>query len=914
MGRGGPAPARRSAWASALLAGLAGVACERAPSDGLDPSASPDAEAPADMGPTDVGRPAITDAGAPPVAARGPLDLGFGAVRLGATATRTVELLHAGAPALYRVTAPPPCANEERLESFCHRAVPRRVEDGEVFAFDVVYRPRAATGPGERDRAEVVIEREGDASWRIVVDGTSPAGAPVRCFGPAGLGTVHPGACVPFAVRCGVDGPTEATLTDLRIESSADVRRVDGAPWPSREAPVSLGPPETPLPTWRYEVCARGLGPFEAQIVWEVETDGERREGRSEPTLGRTELIEVAMPASVEVPLLHGKTSVAIENVGPVSVEIERTELTGPFQFGSGPSGPGDPTGQVLSSGASWLATIDYDVPAFAGAAPEGRLDVFVRGLDAPVSTRLLSAPAWSPTCDLELPDDVDLGVIAPRLVVGDPDGRVGPRIRTNGFVLPVRNLGPSACVLEARVEGVLDEGWALGRRTSSAARDWGPLSAAFWIPAGGTARLWAAPSFSAPPGLATGSLSLRVPGSDGVLGTVDVTAEITVGGAEILIEGVGPDDGACGNDVGFRVEIPAGPEVRSARLIGADEGASVSSSLRLPATPPLEFDVELGALDGGARLEVETALGAVVVPLAVSSTPVSSRRVDRFQMFGRPPVDILFVLDDSASMTRFRDNLAANLADFRVFAGAQALDYRLFVAKTTRRDPVLQLSSITGRPYLGPEAAPSEFAAWTDVAEADAGSGIEFPLERALEAVDAAGPSLRADAALSVIVIADETDRSPTTNDVAVNALLSVKGFRNTQLFAFNAITGLELGCVDREGRVAEANARLVELTELTGGVSASLCTVDWSRTLEDLSRVAFGFKSRFFLTDQPEPPTEATIRVELDGVELQPREASGRINWTYDFATNSISFTPLAVPGPGSHIRVEYDTDGCP
>ena len=39
-----------------------------------------------------------------------------------------------------------------------------------------------------------------------------------------------------------------------------------------------------------------------------------------------------------------------------------------------------------------------------------------------------------------------------------------------------------------------------------------------------------------------------------------------------------------------------------------------------------------------------------------------------------------------------------------------------------------------------------------------------------------------------------------------------------------------------------------------------------------------------------------------------MPEREAGGRLNWIYDFTTNSINFTPIAIPVPGSEVRVEY------
>jgi len=232
--------------------------------------------------------------------------------------------------------------------------------------------------------------------------------------------------------------------------------------------------------------------------------------------------------------------------------------------------------------------------------------------------------------------------------------------------------------------------------------------------------RLWVAPSFRAPDGAATGAVRVRVPRSESVLGRVEIEAEVADNGAEILVEGLGPEDRSCSNDVGFSVDVQAGAEVRSARLVGElAEDASLSASTPLPASPPLERTIETETPDGELRLELDTARGEVVVPLALARTPVSSRRVDGFDVLGRPAVDIIFVLDDSASMMR---------------------------------------------------------------------------------------------------------------------------------------------------------------------------------------------------LSDQPEPATEGNIRVEVDGSEIRRREESGRVNWTYDFTSNAINFTPLAVPGPMSHIRVEYDTDGCP
>jgi hypothetical protein len=38
---------------------------------------------------------------------------------------------------------------------------------------------------------------------------------------------------------------------------------------------------------------------------------------------------------------------------------------------------------------------------------------------------------------------------------------------------------------------------------------------------------------------------------------------------------------------------------------------------------------------------------------------------------------------------------------------------------------------------------------------------------------------------------------------------------------------------------------------------------------------------------------------------------DPSGTVNWTYDYSTNSINFSPFSTPEPGAEIRVEYTVE---
>ena len=81
-----------------------------------------------------------------------------------------------------------------------------------------------------------------------------------------------------------------------------------------------------------------------------------------------------------------------------------------------------------------------------------------------------------------------------------------------------------------------------------------------------------------------------------------------------------------------------------------------------------------------------------------------------------------------------------------------------------------------------------------------------------------------------------------------------------------------------------------------------SSLCYEDWSRRF-DVGSLG-GFRHRFFLTNQPRP---GSIRVFLNGEELY-QSNDGTVHWTYDFASNSVNFSPFFIPEADTDISVRY------
>jgi hypothetical protein len=324
------------------------------------------------------------------------------------------------------------------------------------------------------------------------------------------------------------------------------------------------------------------------------------------------------------------------------------------------------------------------------------------------------------------------------------------------------------------------------------------------------------------------------------------------------------------------------------------------------------------------------------VVPL-FGEGATNPMNTDTFEQLETPEVDILFVIDNSCSMSEEQAGLASNFASFIQFADSQALNYQIGVVTTDvdgcpspapAQRPLSMAqgqcgyfadgSADTGQldpdwRIISPDEQPSAEQAFAAiVSQGINGSGGERGLEGAYRALSSPvitgwnNGFLRPSAYLALIFLSDEEDQSANAVDFYVNYFLAIKGFRNTNLFSASAIVGdVPGGC---GGFQAEAGQRYVATAERTGGIFESICTTDWSQSLQNLGLSVFGYKSRFFLTNSP---VAGTIEVFVDGMRVDATGPSGQVRWSYDPATNAINFAPLAIPEPGSEITITYQPE---
>jgi hypothetical protein len=176
----------------------------------------------------------------------------------------------------------------------------------------------------------------------------------------------------------------------------------------------------------------------------------------------------------------------------------------------------------------------------------------------------------------------------------------------------------------------------------------------------------------------------------------------------------------------------------------------------------------------------------------------------------------------------------------------------------------------------------------------------------------------LRPDAHLSVIAITNRADTSPEEPNYYYNALLALKGFRNTHLFNFHAITGDREGGCARDSRTADPGDRLLDVVEKTaGGEFQSICDPDWSLFLRWGGSVAAMWpRNCLYLTAEPKDldgdgeilETDGELAVRMNGVVTHERGPQGQQIWSYSASQAAVCFAPLAMPEPETTIEVEY------
>jgi hypothetical protein len=281
----------------------------------------------------------------------------------------------------------------------------------------------------------------------------------------------------------------------------------------------------------------------------------------------------------------------------------------------------------------------------------------------------------------------------------------------------------------------------------------------------------------------------------------------------------------------------------------------------------------------------------------------------DRIVQTTSAKVDILFVVDNSSSMSDNQDALASNFPAFMDYFVGSGLDYHIGVVSTDPSAAYVGKLIKSGEVVFIDSNTPDPLDVFGDMVRIPEGSSDERGREAVYHALvterDAANAGfVRDEAALHITVVSDEDDHSraePVTKDEFVVMLNQARP--TDDMVSFNSIVNPPPGNL-----VNQAGEAYLYVTDLVGGLKRDIKSGDWSTMLVDLGLQATGLKREYFLSQVPVDGS-ITVEVLFEGDTVTYLE--GATGFLYDPARNSITFQEY-VPPELAEVTIHYELLG--
>ncbi len=777
----------------------------------------------------------------------------------------------------------------------------RTLSGGQGITLELAFTPSAS---GVRNASYTLDLCNGGCTETITLAGEGALEA-ISCT-PAllSIGFVNPTACATGEITCENTSDHDSTVVGWGFASgtSTEYTLSSNAPTPSILSPgddIRLD----------VEYCPTAFGRDDATVAVTVIHPNPALSTKTVLATGEGGGPDISCaPASVDLGVTAvGQTAsrgFACTNVGNVPLLISAID------FGAGAPATLDRTLTVNGGAANPPFTlaggdsVDVQVqftPTGAGMVL-GTLEAVSNDRDSPLISTPVSGEsiAATPNCVLSIgPSPLDFGGIAP--------GGVG-----RAWVV-AENSGTDDCAVNAA--GVTGGVFALADPNVSAVL--APLEAI-------AIEVWFAPAAE---GDFTGALELQT--SDPNQATASVVLEGTglTNGLLMLPAHVAFGNAAtgCSNTLTRRVVV-SNLDTNAVTITGLSLEAGSSSAYTLTSTSGFVLaggssgEIEIGFRPGLAgnhlgRVRVETAgLPAYYVRLSGAGTADGMNTIEYAGSPGRV-IDMLMVVDDSCSMTATQDALSAAIGVFIDEAIAAGADFQIGVT-TTDPSPLAPFVAGGIRGGIVSAATPDARGVLaTNVTVGINGDPVELPLFAATQAVTdpavIAGVNagfLRANGELEVVIVTDEPDQSPGTVAQYIASMQTRPGGLGGSLRVHSISAGL-IACQSPPGAVpfinGQASPRLVEISNLTGGLHGSICSDDYPTMLRPIASTAFGGRGSVYrLHTRPSPDS---VEVRVDGV-LLPTMTGTITNWSVSYNTDAVVFAPSRAPAPTSDVSITY------
>ena len=311
----------------------------------------------------------------------------------------------------------------------------------------------------------------------------------------------------------------------------------------------------------------------------------------------------------------------------------------------------------------------------------------------------------------------------------------------------------------------------------------------------------------------------------------------------------------------------------------------------------PTDIDVDYGELEVYSNDPLTSIATADQTAIGVYE-PLYEETFDQLEV---KSVDILFVIDNSCSMSGNQTQLSNNFDTFMNVYVTSGVDYNIGFITTdsyvsqgmvsvTTVDPVTEVQNIINS--IGITGSTLERGLYYSYYALQ--SGYDF------------GPGSvfwRNDSKLIIIYISDEDDQSSALGVTPIMVRDYVTSQKSGVDYSVaHAVAGDYPGGCSGNGSASEAYEYYTVVNYLNG-TFLSICQTDWGTPLESLANESI-LKTSFELKKEP---IESTIYIEVDGVTST--------EWAYDAIANTINFNKGYIPEAKSTIYASYNpASECP
>ncbi|MCB9681524.1 MAG: putative metal-binding motif-containing protein [Alphaproteobacteria bacterium] len=274
---------------------------------------------------------------------------------------------------------------------------------------------------------------------------------------------------------------------------------------------------------------------------------------------------------------------------------------------------------------------------------------------------------------------------------------------------------------------------------------------------------------------------------------------------------------------------------------------------------------------------------------------------------------DVLFVIDDSCSMSEEQRAIAAAAASFSDPLAIPRYDVHVGVVTTDTNDPLrsgalvddgtqrwiglAQHTPAQARAFLGVAMVPGVNGHYLEMGFDAAVAALTPPLTTTTNA-----GFLRPSADLQVVVLSDEEEQSVRSAPDFVAALQALKA--PPYEVEVHAITGGASGCSSTASGFADPELKYSEAAALTGGVRQSICDLSYD--------VAMGLVRQRIIDRGPQRVFALTASPDVATLQMDLRLSSGTsyhvpsAYWSYDAANNTV--TLARVPPAGAIVTLSW------